>query len=88
MLIEQWSDKTKDDIAIGAVIVVERDSQKGIVVGKQGARIREIGIAARQAVGAALGGKTVHLNLFVKVLEEWSRGEAGLRKLGYGEQGS
>ena len=83
--IEQWNEKNPKELAIGAVIVVERDSQKAIVVGKGGSRIREIGIAARQAVGSALG-KTVHLNLFVKVLEEWSRGEAGLKKLGYGEQ--
>ena len=57
------------------MIIVERDSQKAIVVGKGGSRIRELGIAARQAVGEALG-KTVHLTLFVKVLAEWSRGEA------------
>ena len=82
--IETWTDKSRTEIAIGAVIVVERASQKAIVVGKGGSRIRELGIAARTALGAAFGGKTVHLSLFVKVLEEWSRGEAGLRKLGYG----
>jgi GTP-binding protein Era len=81
--IETWTDKNAKETAIGAVIVVERDSQKAIVVGRGGARIRELGIAARQAVGDALG-KTVHLSLFVKVLTEWSRGEADLRKLGYG----
>ena len=66
--------------------MVERDSQKAIVVGKGGARVRELGIAARQAVGDALG-KTVHLSLFVKVLAEWSRGETDLRRLGYGGTG-
>ncbi|HEY0192783.1 MAG TPA: GTPase Era [Kofleriaceae bacterium] len=81
--IETWTDKTAKEIAIGAVIVVERDSQKAIVVGRAGARIRELGIAARQAVGNALG-KTVHLSLFVKVMTEWSRGEADLQRLGYG----
>lgn len=80
--IETWTQKTPSELAIGAVIVVERDSQKAIVVGRAGARIRELGIAARQAVGAALG-QTVHLSLFVKVLTEWSRGEADLRRLGY-----
>ena len=84
--IETWNEKGPNEIAIGAVIVVERDSQKAIVVGKAGSRIRELGIAARQAVGAALG-KTVHLTLFVKVLEEWSRGEVQLRRLGYGGEG-
>jgi GTP-binding protein Era len=81
--IETWTEKTPSELAIGAVIVVERDSQKAIVVGKGGARVRELGIAARQAVGAALG-KTVHLSLFVRVQREWSRDEADLRRLGYG----
>jgi GTP-binding protein Era len=84
--IESWTEKNPREIAIGAVIVVERDSQKAIVVGRAGARIRELGIAARHAVGEALG-KTVHLSLFVKVLDEWSRGEAGLRRLGYSPSG-
>jgi GTP-binding protein Era len=81
--IETWSEKSRTELAIGAVIVVERSSQKAIVVGRAGTRIKELGIAARVAVGEALG-KTIHLSLFVKVLDEWSRGEAGLRKLGYG----
>jgi GTP-binding protein Era len=85
--IETWNERSdKNELTIGAVIIVERDSQKPIVVGRAGARIRELGIAARQAVGAALG-KTVHLTLFVKVLSEWSRGETALRRLGYGGEG-
>jgi GTP-binding protein Era len=84
--IETWTEKSATEIAIGAVIVVERESQKAIVVGRGGARIRDLGIAARHAVGDALG-KTVHLTLFVKVIDEWSRGEAGLRRLGYGGEG-
>jgi len=85
--VETWTEKSASELAIGAVIVVERDSQKAIVVGRGGARIRELGIAARHAVGDALG-KTVHLSLFVKVIDEWSRAEAGLRRVGYaGEDG-
>jgi GTP-binding protein Era len=84
--IESWTAKSASELAIAAVIVVERDSQKAIVVGRGGARIRELGIAARHAVGEALG-KTVHLSLFVKVIAEWSRGAAGLRRLGYGGDG-
>ncbi len=85
--VETWSEiPGKNALSIGAVIVVERESQKPIVVGKGGSRIRELGIAARQALASALG-KTVHLNLFVKVLAEWSRGEAELRRLGYGGEG-
>jgi GTP-binding protein Era len=80
--IETWNEK-KGELTIGAMIVVERESQKPIVVGKAGSRIKELGIAARTALAAAFG-KPVHLNLFVKVIEEWSRAESSLAKLGYG----
>jgi GTPase len=83
--IETWNERPdRRELTIGAVIVVERDSQKAIVVGKGGQRIRELGIAAREAVAEALGKKQVHLSLFVKVLAEWSQGEVALRRLGYG----
>jgi GTP-binding protein Era len=82
--VETWNEKANTkDLVIGAVIVVERNSQKPIVVGRGGSRIRELGIAARTALAEVLG-RPVHLSLFVKVLEEWSRAEASLGKLGYG----
>jgi len=81
VLVEQWTER-KGELVIGAVIVVERASQKPIVVGRAGSRIKELGIAARIALAEALG-KPVHLSLFVKVQEEWSRTEAELKKLGY-----
>ena len=80
--VETWTER-KGELVIGAVIVVERDSQKPIVVGKAGSRIKELGIAARQALAGALG-KPVHLSLFVKVRQEWSQTEKDLRELGYG----
>jgi GTP-binding protein Era len=79
--VETWTER-KGELVIGAVIVVERETQKPIVVGRAGSRIKELGIAARIAVAEALG-KPVHLSLFVKVLEEWSREQRGLEKLGY-----
>jgi GTP-binding protein Era len=79
--IETWTER-KGEVVIGAVIVVERETQKAIVVGRAGSRVKELGIAARAAVGQALG-KPVHLTLFVKVLEEWSREQRELEKLGY-----
>jgi len=87
--VETWTEKPeKHEVTIGAVIVVERDSQKAIVVGRGGSRIRELGIAARQALVEALPKyKNVHLSLFVKVLGEWSREEASLRRLGYTPHG-
>ncbi len=79
--VETWTER-KGELVIGAVIFVERESQKPIVVGRAGSRIRELGIAARQALAGALG-KPVHLNLFVKVVEQWSQAERELIKLGY-----
>ncbi|HEX5063116.1 MAG TPA: GTPase Era, partial [Kofleriaceae bacterium] len=80
--VETWTER-KGELVIGGVIVVERESQKPIVVGKAGSRIKELGIAARTALAAALG-KPVHLSLFVKVREDWSQTEKDLRELGYG----
>ena len=85
VVVETWTER-RGELVIGAMIVVERASQKPIVVGKAGHRIRELGIAARAALGDALG-KPVHLSLFVKVIEEWSRGPTELAKLGYGGKG-
>ncbi|MBV8760494.1 MAG: GTPase Era [Deltaproteobacteria bacterium] len=79
--VETWTER-KGELVIGAVIFVERDTQKPIVVGRAGHRIRELGIASRQALAEALG-KPVHLNLFVKVVEQWSQAERELAKLGY-----
>jgi GTP-binding protein Era len=83
VVVESFEERAdRKDVLIGAVIVVERDSQKGIVVGKGGARIKQLGIAAREAVSELLG-CPVHLNLHVKVVPDWSRGERGIRQLGY-----
>jgi len=79
--VETWTER-KGELVIGAVIVVERESQKPIVVGKGGHRVKELGIASRTALAEAFG-KPVHLTLFVKVLEEWSQTEGELKKLGY-----
>jgi GTPase len=82
--IEGWDERNSGkELAIRAVVVVERESQKAIVVGRGGSRIRELGTAAREAVAEALGKRAVHLSLFVKVLGEWSREESTLRQLGY-----
>jgi GTP-binding protein Era len=67
---------------IEAVIHVERDSQKGMVVGKGGAKIKEIGQGARAAIEEFLG-VPVFLGLRVKLLKDWSRDSELLRRLGY-----
>jgi GTPase len=84
VVIESFEERSKGDVAIGAKIVVERDSQKAIVVGKGGSRIKQLGIAARQAVSELLG-CPVHINLHVSVERDWSRDERGIGKLGYSD---
>ncbi len=68
-------------IRVAAVVAVERESQKGIVIGKGGAMLKRIGTAARQRLERLLGCK-VFLSLTVRVDERWSERPAALRKLG------
>lgn len=65
-----------------ASMIVERDSQKGIVIGHRGSRLREIGAAARRQIEALLG-TPVYLDLRVKVLKEWQRDAKALNRLGF-----
>jgi len=67
---------------IGAIIWVERESQKGIVVGKGGSVLKRVGKAARLELKAQLG-RPVHLELWVKVKENWADSERDLLRLGY-----
>lgn len=69
-------------LRIGAVIWVEREGQKAIVIGKGGARLREIGSKARLQMEHLFGSK-VFLQTWVRVREGWSDDEAALRSLGY-----
>ena len=79
--IERY-DEADERIDIHAVIWVERDSQKGIVVGKQGAKLKQIGRAARLELNSLLG-RRVHLELWVKVKQNWADSEQDLRSLGF-----
>ena len=67
---EKWEDRKDGSTVIHQQILIERDSQKAIVVGKGGARLKAIGQAAREAIGEHLGRK-VHLFLHVKVNPKW-----------------
>lgn len=73
----------RDDlIEVYAVLYVERDSQKGIVIGRGGARLREVGTAARTQIEKLLGTK-VYLDLRVKVAKNWQRDPKQLGRLGF-----
>lgn len=74
--------KEKGDLAvITATMHVERESQKGILIGQHGARIRDLGRAARLELERILD-RRVYLELFVRVQEEWTRREALLKEFG------
>lgn len=80
--IEKFDEpQDRDVIIIHALIIVERDSQKGIIVGKGGKMIKTIGTLARKDMESLLGTK-VYLELFVKVKSGWSRSAQSLRDLG------
>ncbi|MGZ0086427.1 GTPase Era [Caldibacillus thermoamylovorans] len=72
-------------VYIGAVIIVERDSQKGIIIGKQGRMLKEIGQRARADIEALLGSR-VFLELWVKVQKDWRNRLAQLRDFGFREE--
>jgi len=81
--IEVEGFQEKPDIAvISAIIYVERDSQKGIIIGKGGSMIKQIGTEAREELMEILGTR-VHLDLRVKVLKNWRSDENLMRRLGY-----
>ena len=79
--IEKFDEQGKPP-RIEAIIHVERDSQKGMVIGKGGAKIKEIGQKARQNIEAFVGNQ-VFLGLRIKVLKDWTRDADALRRLGY-----
>ncbi|HCK78424.1 MAG TPA: GTPase Era [Actinobacteria bacterium] len=67
---------------VSAVLFVERESQKAIVIGRAGARLKQVGTAARTQIEAIVG-TPVHLDLRVKVAKDWQRDPKQLRRLGF-----
>lgn len=80
--VESFKERPNGLIAISAAIVVERDSQKGIIIGRKGEMLKRIGTAARQEVERFLAEK-VYLELFVKVSRDWSDNPQKLKEFGY-----
>ena len=79
--VEEYREDRKP-LYIRAVIYVERDSQKGILIGAKGQRLREIGQQARAKI-ESFAGTSVYLDLWVKVLPNWRRHEGSLKRFGY-----
>ncbi len=80
--VESFKERENGLIAIAAAIIVERDSQKGIIIGKRGEMLKKIGTAARFEIERFLAQK-VYLELFVKVSKDWSENPAKLKEFGY-----
>lgn len=84
VVIEEFKDvPEKKLVRISAVIYVERSNHKGIIIGKRGEMLKEIGSLARQDIERVLGAK-VFLELWVKVSERWTERENLIRDFGYG----
>jgi GTP-binding protein Era len=79
--IDRWNE-TKARAEIDATLIVERDAHKAMVIGREGAKLREISRLARAEIQDMLG-KPVHLEVWVRVRKGWSDDPAALRKLGY-----
>ncbi len=82
VIIEEFKEREKGKDYIYAVIIVERKSQKGILIGKDGKTLKQIGAMARAEIEEFLG-RNIFLDLRVKVNENWRRNDSKLKQLGY-----
>lgn len=82
MGLREGRSEDKPLLDVFASMIVERDSQKGIIIGHRGSRLREIGETSRRKIEALLG-TPVYLDLRVKVLKEWQRNPKHLNRLGF-----
>ncbi|HAE44569.1 MAG TPA: GTPase Era [Lachnospiraceae bacterium] len=80
--IDSYKEKSEDLTSIEASIICERDSHKGIIIGKGGSMLKKIGTAARRDIEEMTGTK-VYLKLFVKVRKNWRDNEKDVRSFGY-----
>lgn len=75
----------EDIIRIKSVIMVERDTQKGIIIGHKGTAIKKVGMQAREVLEKFFG-KQIHIELFVKVNKDWRSNNYQLRRFGYNQK--
>jgi GTP-binding protein Era len=82
VVVEEWKQRREHLTYIGATVYVEKDSQKGILIGAGGKMLKRIGRAAREEIELMVGTR-VYLDLWVKVRKKWRKDEDELRRLGY-----
>ena len=80
--VDEFAERQNGMLYIAATIFVERESQKGIVIGEGGKMLKQIGSAARKEI-EEMGGRPVFLELRVKVLKDWRNDENAMKRLGY-----
>ncbi len=81
-VVTEQFEETEKIIRIRSLIIVERNSQKGIIVGSKGSAIKSVGVGARKSLENFFG-KKVHLELFVKVNKNWRSNSTQLQRFGY-----
>jgi len=82
--IDEYKERNEHGAYIRATLMVERQSQKGIVIGRNGSMLREIGTRARKEI-EAMSGRKIYLDLKVSVLPRWRNDERALKRFGYFE---
>ncbi|WP_380174825.1 GTPase Era [Kineococcus sp. DHX-1] len=82
VVVEEMTEGDNGVLTVFVWLYVERDSQKGIVIGKGGSRLKDVGTRARRQIEALLGTR-VHLDLRVKVAKDWQRDPKQLQRLGF-----
>lgn len=82
VVVDRISRSDEEKVQVQATIIVERNSQKGIIIGKGGKMLKNIGVKARKDIELMLGDK-VYLELWVKVMPNWKDRQIDLRSLGY-----
>ena len=82
VVVEEYKERETGGVYIAATIYVEKESQKGILIGAGGQMLRRIGTAAREEIERMVGGK-VYLDLWVKVSKNWRRDLRRVRRMGY-----
>lgn len=82
VVVEEYKEREAGGVFIAATIYVEKESQKGILIGAGGQMLRRIGTAAREEIERMVGGK-VYLDLWVKVNKNWRRDLQRVRRMGY-----
>jgi len=86
VVVEEFKEREHGVFYIAANVFVEKDSQKGIIIGRRGQMLRRIGSAARREIERMTGGRT-YLDLRVKVRKDWRRDDKALRRMGFDPDG-